>query len=304
MTSNLNDVESAMDVDSNGPDGPTESSKPRLRPLTQREEQRLIAYLDERMLQLTRNHMKRSEHSSTTQTLTAYLEEARRIMALILQIPAVYPSGTIRIAYLLRLTGDALGATPGYSLTRQFSGPLAEGAANIVVDPQRIKANLVDLLDFLDDLDQAWLAVLEGQAWDPTSSEGVDVFQLLGPLVHSLQDNQDASIPDPQTNKSDIPPKLSKPSQTDKTRLRSLLLGGEATLEEWIVNEKVDKVMGMGGTEDDITGLLDKLGLLDEFDNIFTRTMDHLGGFGDIKQSDLMGGETPMSDPSTSKMLK
>ena len=66
---------------------------------------------------------------------------------------------------------------------------------------------LQDLLDFLDDLGQAWVAVLQGQVWDPSSGAGVDLVVPIDSL-------------------SELNVKSTPPSQTHVAGLRSLLIGG------------------------------------------------------------------------------
>ncbi|KAF8177591.1 hypothetical protein BJ912DRAFT_930300 [Pholiota molesta] len=215
--------------------GGTASGQTRaLRPLTSRQERKLVDYLDENFLQLTRNFKKRfsyqqssrrfvsTEESSKLKTLPAYLEESRHLLAFILQIPPVDPSTSLRISYMLRLTGDTLSSIQGYRLGTTDTD---------------VRAILQDLVDFLDDLDQAWLAVLKGQVWDPTSKEGVDVDPPAEDTMEVDSNNDQDTINSTPTHSS--PYKSSPPSQTDLTRLRSLLLAGEATLEEWLTTSAV-----------------------------------------------------------------
>ncbi|KAF8162760.1 hypothetical protein B0H34DRAFT_692842 [Crassisporium funariophilum] len=235
---------SSMQVENHSTPPPAAQASPiRNRALTAKQERKLVEYLDDSFLTLTSNYKKRSDISSTLRTLPEYLEAARRLLALIIQIPPIDPSTSLRIAYLLRLTGDILGAIPGYKLAASESGT---------------QNTLLELLDFLDDLDQAWLAVLQGQVWDPASAEGVD---LVVPI-------DDAALASPAIVKS------TPPSQTEVTRLRSLLFSGESTLEEWLSNER----KGVNDP-DDVSGMLERMGLLDQFDSLFTRTLDYLGGF-------------------------
>ncbi|KAJ2913076.1 hypothetical protein MD484_g7343, partial [Candolleomyces efflorescens] len=218
----------------------------------------------------------------------------RHLLALILQIPPVDPSTSLRIFYLLRFTGDALSSIPGYRLTKSISDPLepvesTEMFEKTAQNSQRIRDTLRDILDFLDDLDQAWLAVLEGQVWDPETAEGVSLQVGLQRITESS--SPDGKLDGPAGN-MDVDYKTSPPSQTDVTRLRSLLMTGESGLEEWLLNEKVAQ---QGGQGDDLTGMLDRMGLLDEFDGIFTRTLDFLGGFGGSDQlNERLGEEVPM----------
>ncbi|KAH9053742.1 hypothetical protein EDB87DRAFT_1676735 [Lactarius vividus] len=75
--------------------------------------------------------------------------------------------------------------------------------------------DLVPLLKWLDLLDRGWLSVLCMQAWDPVRGEGVDLPQ------HLLEK---------------IPPA----TQTDRTRVHSLLVTGTSTLEDWMEGKRED----------------------------------------------------------------
>lgn len=230
-----------------------------------------MAYLDDHFLQITRNFKKRADESSTLRTLHAYLEASRQLLKIILQIPPADPSTSLRTAYLLRLTGDVLNSITGYRLTSEnrptngrLDGPIAS-TANLDSIPLPLAGSaLHDLLDLLDDLDQAWVAVLQGQVWDPNSGAGVD---LVVPI--------DSSSGLPLMNVKSTPP-----SQTDVARLRSLLIGGQSALEEWLGEERLTP--GGEGEEDDLSATLERMGLLDEFDELFSKTLDFLGGLGGV----------------------
>lgn len=192
----------------------------------------------------------RNHPSSTLPTLADYLDSVRAVLALILQIPPIDPSTSLRISYLLCLTADVLDAIPGYTFSS--SGlPL--------------HAFLQDVLDFLDDLDQSWMAVLQNQIWNPNRAEGVDLVITLDPNPASPADMQ--------------PYKSSPPSQTDVTRLRSMLFSGQSALEEWISLQKntSDPVRDLDAG--DVSIMFPRMGLLDQFDSLFVRTLDFLGGF-------------------------
>jgi hypothetical protein len=51
-------------------------------------------------------------------------------------------------------------------------------------------------------------------------------------------------------------------------------------LEEWLTNERAESDVGHTDKVDDISGMLEQMGLLDQFDSLFVRTLDFLGGFG------------------------
>jgi len=108
-----------------------------------------------------------------------------------------------------------LNAIPGYKL----------GALD-----STFNATINELVEFLDDLDRAWMAVLQSQVWDPDSAEGIDLVLPLDP--HPLTDSNGRTSGSPSGS-----PKSSPPSQTDLARLRSLLLSGESALEEWLSNQ-------------------------------------------------------------------
>lgn len=228
----------------------------------------------------------RNEESSELRSLPQYLEEVRHILALVLQIPPVDPSTGLRTYYLLRLTGDVFCSITGYRV-HQATGQDGLSRA-LSVDLSAVRDVLQDLIDFLDDLDQAWLAVLEGQVWDPESAEGVDLASGLSNItLHT--DDEGAAMNDDNDVKTTLP------NQTDTTRLRSLLVGGESALEEWLLDQRFG--------DSDLPGTLQSMGLLDDFDNLFVRTLSHLGEFkGEDIQEALdermdLGEEVPMSEP-------
>ena len=117
--------------------------------------------MDDLFLQLTRNYKKRSVYIyfflnfhqqiinkslqlSTLKTLSAYSEAARHLL-LQKNLPIDSSTG-LRIAYL-GFTGDVLFAIPGYQLETSTTTSIQE--------------TLQDVLEFLGDLDRAWLAVLQ-----------------------------------------------------------------------------------------------------------------------------------------------
>lgn len=109
------------------------------------------------------------------------------------------------------------------------------------------------LLEFLDDLDQAWLTALQSQIWDPLSKEAVDLV-----------------IPAEQLSSDSSKIHSTPMSQTERTRLRSLLVTGTSQLEEWLAS------MDTGGEE--LNEAFERMGLQQAFDDLFSRTMAELGG--------------------------
>ncbi|THV06901.1 hypothetical protein K435DRAFT_772907 [Dendrothele bispora CBS 962.96] len=161
---------------------------------------------------------------------------------MILRIPPVDPSTTLRTQLLLRFTNDVLSSMPGYPASPE---------------------NLPLALDWLDDLDQAWVSVLQTQIWDPQQGVGVDL----------VIDAEDAAKGLKSTG----------PSQTERTRLKSLLIGGVATLDEWIEGKPMLVEDGEGEGDEtlnedvrDVESFLKGLGLQEDFDNLFSRSLDEL----------------------------
>ena len=144
---------------------------------------------------------------------------------MILLIPPTDPSASLRSTLLLRLTGDVLNSVPGYTPDEK---------------------SLPILLDWLQDLDEGWLAVLRSQGWDPAARSGVIVRLPDGARSGSL-------------------------SQTERTRLKSLLVAATEMLEEWVEllqtrlgeGEVLDIKTTQGGRLEDLfSGTLTEMGFL------------------------------------------
>jgi len=170
-------------------------------------------------------HCSSQPESTTLPTLSSYLAATHPLLSLILQIPPLDPSASLRTTLLLRLTGEVMNAIPGY-----------------VPDVQ----TLPQLLAWLHDLDSGWLAVLRAQAWDPDARTGVDPVLPPGAPAHATPMNQ-----------------------TERTRLRSMLITGTGRMEEWL--EGLD----VSGQSYELT--LEALGLQQEFDELFSKTLSEMG---------------------------
>ncbi|KAK7688907.1 hypothetical protein QCA50_007598 [Cerrena zonata] len=197
--------------------------------LSPSQERKLVDFLDEKFLDVTRNFKKRSDPSSTLRTLSSYLTETHTILSLILQIPPVDPSTSLRTTLLLRITGEVMGSIGGY---------------------QPVVETLPQLLDWLNDMDRGWLAVLRSQEWDPEERLG-----------HDLVISEDGN--------SAVPIRSTPISQTERTRLRSLLLSGTTKLEEWLERLVTD--------DDNYNDALERLGLQQSFDDLFAGTLTEMG---------------------------
>jgi hypothetical protein len=244
------------------------------------------------------------EETTIVPTLHKYITYARRLLDFVLQIPPVDPSTSLRIQFMLRLTGDVLSAIVGYKLSPRIlasnGNVKVNGESNGYQrgeneeadgreetkreedeEPRDYTSALRELLDWLDDLDQAWLAVVQSQVWDPDTGEGVDL--VLEVEVGNGGDGGSSSASCENGHASRQTSFKSTPiSQTDITRLRSLLVTSIANLEEWLSDPAGGGRNSASEARDDedVSGMLERLGVLDEFDDLFGRTMDFLSGFG------------------------
>ncbi|GAA5901484.1 hypothetical protein JCM8208_001815 [Rhodotorula glutinis] len=115
-------------------------------PLTPTQESRLIRYLDQELLRLSGGFESRhSGPSARLPTLASFLDVILPLLAFVLSIPAAPPSTSLRVAYLLQLTGYLAPACDGYTLD---------------------DSHLPALFDALARFDLGWAAVLEGRDWD------------------------------------------------------------------------------------------------------------------------------------------
>ena len=106
--------------------------------------------------------------------------------------------------------------------------------------------DLIPLMQWLNMLDRGWLSVLCGHAWDPLRGEGVE-------------------LPEELLEKAPLP------TQTDCTRVHSLLVTGISVLENWM--EGKDEGEDEGGN---LVHDMRRLGYQTTFDELFHRTLTKL----------------------------
>ncbi|KAG9017139.1 hypothetical protein FRB90_001614 [Tulasnella sp. 427] len=144
-------------------------------PLSKAQERRLREYLDTKLLEINRSFKKRADPSSSLPHLHQYLSAVRPILSIVLQIPPLDPSASLRVAFLLTVTGDILTAVPAYPLI----GPPPTSTPQ-PTDPRAVELTLVQLIDCISHLDKGWAAVLDAQAWDPVTGEGKGAYIATG----------------------------------------------------------------------------------------------------------------------------
>ncbi|KAG9001609.1 hypothetical protein FRB93_012035 [Tulasnella sp. JGI-2019a] len=177
------------------------------RPLSAKQERRLRDYLEDRFLAITRAFSKRSDPASTLRHLSAYLTTIQPLMSMILLIPPIDPSASLRTLYLLRFTHDLLEAIPSYQLVGP--PPLIDADDSKVVPP--VEVTLIQLFDVITQLDKGWQAVLSSQFWDPENKTGGESHVSTGGVT-----------------------------MTDRIRLYSLLVTRKETIEQWLESGPVD----------------------------------------------------------------
>jgi len=141
----------------------------------------------------------------------------------------------------LQIPPDALSGMLRTSLLLRLTGTVLD---EIVGYPPDV-ADLKPLLQWLDMLDRGWLSVLCRHAWDPMRG-GVE-------------------LPEELLKKTPLP------TQTDCTRVHSLLVTGISALENWMEGKNEDE-----DEEDNLVHDMRRLGYQSTFDELFHRTLTKL----------------------------
>ncbi|GAA5978396.1 hypothetical protein JCM5350_001151 [Sporobolomyces pararoseus] len=120
------------------------------KPLSAAQESRLIRHLDPALLSLSGSFESRHSPHSQLPTLSSFLDAVIPLLSLVLAIPAAKPSGGLRVAYLLQLTGYLSPAIEGYPLNDE---------------------SIEKLFVFIEKFDRGWATVLEGKEWDSANGK-------------------------------------------------------------------------------------------------------------------------------------
>ena len=219
----------------------------RIRPLSEPQERRLLDYLDEKYREIHQEYSKRSVY---------ILSPAPALYPTLITIRRHEPASklpTLRayldtLRSLLALTLQVPPVSPSGMLRISLLLRLTNSVMEDVPGYSPDSSDLVPLLKWLDLLDRGWFSVLCMQSWDPVRGEGVDLPQ------HLLEK---------------IPPA----TQTDCTRVHSLLVTGTSTLEDWMEGKNED-------TEDSLVHDMRRLGHQSAFDELFHRTLTRLRELG------------------------
>ena len=194
---------------------PTPASRALLS-LTQQQERRLWTHIDDRLLSLERDERKHAFGS-----LTGLLDRLMSILTLILQVPPVDPWGSVRVSYLLTLTGSVINyitSLPLISMPVNPSQPATPDTLSESADDSRefeddavqkeAASTMRKLLNFLDEVDRGWQAVLRGDAWIAGSKSGSS--------GHSVPVSFGSQV-----------------GATERIRLRSIIMASRSKLLAW-----------------------------------------------------------------------
>ncbi|KAG8839694.1 hypothetical protein FRC18_008414 [Serendipita sp. 400] len=204
------------------------------------QERRLVTYVEDKLLDITRAFQKRFLPSSKLRTLPEYIRDIRALVFdIIMEIPPITPSGALRTSLLLRITADLFEAIPGYQpfiqsdsdeMEEEFMSTSGGSGGSETWDTSK-PYPLVDLFELFNDLDSAWVAILSCQLWNKEKRMGEDV------IVSTLDEDSLSAIDEESTGGTlDAAEgvQLYAPSSTECTRLRSLVIAGMSAIEDWL----------------------------------------------------------------------
>lgn len=241
-------------------DQPLSTSSIEVRKLSQKQELRLMNYLDDAFQQIVRGFSKRYTTSSATSlpTLEIYLAKMDSILNIIAEIPPVGPSAQLLINYLLRYTNEITDGIPGYEIGSRSADQLVGDQEKVAGAPS-VSSSLEKAIASLDLLDRVWSAVLRGNMIDMKqakehSKNDIEVgknslsFPGLGtPYTHSasheqrqLEQNQgrypkNAHQRSQRDNHSVVGSRgFSTVGQTQRIRLRNVITLAKENLFAWM----------------------------------------------------------------------
>jgi hypothetical protein len=141
---------------------------------------------------------------------------------MVLLIPPVEPSASIRTSWLLRVTGDVFENIPAYSLGSQ-PNPASDPTDNdddfkTVLSDEGL-STLEEVFQLLEKLDEGWCAVIRNERWDSALNHGI--------FAESFTPDDSKPAPDP----------TGAFSVTDSTRLRSLIISGKDEFDDWLAEQ-------------------------------------------------------------------
>ena len=226
----------------------------RIHPLSEHQERRLLDYLDGKYLEIHQGFSRRSavsdQHFCTIADNTYRYEPESKLPTLQAYLLAMQTLLTLT----LQIPPVAQSGMLRTLLLLRLTGTVFDDIVGYLPDV----ADLIPLLQWLDMLDRGWLSVLCRYAWD--TKRGVEL-----------------ELPEELLKRTPLP------TQTDCTRVHSLLVAGISALENWMEgkNKGEDE-----GEEGNLIHDMRRLGYQGTFDELFHRTLTKLHELGQDKVND------------------
>ena len=211
-----------------------------IHPLSEQQERRLLDYLDGKYLEIHREFARRlvPGHTIALADNTPRHEPESKLPTLRAYLLATQ----MLLTLTLQIPPVDLSGMLRISLLLRLTGTVMDDIVGYSPDV----TDLIPLLQWLETLDRGWLSVLCRHAWDPMRGEGVE-------LPEQLLDNTPL------------------PTQTDCTRVHSLLVTGISALENWMEGKNEDE-----DEEDNLVNDMRRLGHQSTFDELFHRSLTKL----------------------------
>ncbi|KAK0527170.1 hypothetical protein OC842_004953 [Tilletia horrida] len=244
-----------------------QQQQPPAKALSDRQQTRLSAYLDDALTAISRGFLRRHEPARThtrsgdqaeggewLPTVPLLLVSWAHVLGLIVRIPPLGSSAPLLVSYLLRTTSDLTEQVTGYNLGERDLKRNGDGATPTLEDQLHAILALLDLLDHI------WADLLRGQPiqqhqhtlshFSTTSKSTSDGAQSVGGLSTDPSGRFHHAAPaEPRPLLHAFPPAPNTPhrphpahgpsaasalSQTERIRLRNLVLLARDRLFRWM----------------------------------------------------------------------
>jgi hypothetical protein len=227
------------------------SESVRIHPLSEQQERRLLDYLDGKYLEIHQGFSRRSALGSWHAVALANNISRHESESKLPTLQAYLLAMRTLLTLTLQIPPVALSGMLRTSLLLRLTGTVLDDIIGYRPDV----ADLIPLLQWLDILDRGWFSVLCRHAWDPMRG-GVE-------------------LPEELLKKTPLP------TQTDCTRVHSLLATGISALENWMEGKDEDE-----DKEDNLVHDMRRLGCQSTFDELFHRTLTKLHALEQDKVDD------------------
>ena len=204
------------------------------RALSERQESRLVLYLDDALLKIQRKYQKRNEPSASFSTLFTFLEAWDTPLDLVTSIPIIGSSAALRDAYLLRVTSELTEGIIGY---------------NVAMDTRRRDVQLTFVLYWLDLLDRVWSARMNREQLDLNAarhdSKAAYPWDKDEKTLQNARDATSSFQPPTSRISTPLPADVVTFQQTDRIRLREVLVTARGHIFSWMRSQIGEKAPPM-----------------------------------------------------------